>query len=262
MRDQTISFSGGSRELEGYLVFPDDPGPRPAVVVVHEIWGLDEHIKDVARRFARQGYVALAPDLYTGEWRESMKPENIMAGMMFLRQASPEVQRDPVKMAESLQSRSPQEQKALRTLMQIMSSEQRATFARELVGAVNSLRTLGEVDTQRVATMGFCMGGGLAIHTATLVPDLWKTIIFYGENPPLNQISAIRAAVFGIYAGKDRRITDLVPQFQVAMEEADKPFTYKVYGGTQHAFFNDTRPMYNQEAAVDAWQEVLRFLKS
>ena len=260
MRDQLITFSGGNRELEGYVVFPDKPEPSPAVIVVHEIWGLDDHVKDVARRFAQEGYVALAPNLYTGEWREAMQPDRIMAGMMFLREAPPEIQRDPAKMAEVLSTRSPEEQQALRTLMQIMSAQQRQTFAEELLGGIKYLSALTEVDSGRITSLGFCMGGGLAINMATKAPELWKTVIFYGENPPLEQVPAIQARVFGIYAGKDRRITDHVPQFQQAMEEAGKSFSYKVYGGTQHAFFNDTRPMYNKEAAEDAWQETLRFL--
>ncbi len=260
MRAELITFAGGKRELEGYLVFPDKPQPSPAVIVVHEIWGVDDHIKGVARRFAQEGYVALAPDLYSGEWRDAMKPDKIMAGMMVLRDAPPEVQRDPARMAEVLATRSPEEQKALQTLMRIMSSQQRQTFAEELVGASQYLATRPEVDADRITSMGFCMGGGLAIHMATKTPDLWKTVIFYGENPPLDQVPAINAKVFGIYAGKDRRITDLIPEFQKAMEESGKAFTYKVEGGTQHAFFNDTRPMYNKEAAEDAWQEVLRFL--
>jgi carboxymethylenebutenolidase len=260
LRDQMVSFPAGGRTLEGYLVLPDGDAPRPAVVVIHEIWGLDDHIRDVARRFASQGYVTLAPDLYTGEWRKAMQPDNIMAGMMFLREAPPEIQRDPSRLEEALSSRTPEEQRALRTLMQVMSPAQRATFADELTGAVAYLKGRPEVDRARVATLGFCMGGGLAIQVATRLPDLWKTVIFYGENPPLDRVKDIGARVFGVYGGKDRRITDLVPEFQRAMEEAGKDFTYKVYGGAQHAFFNDTRPMYHPKAAADAWQEVLRFL--
>ncbi len=263
MREQDVTFSGLNRNLNAYLVLPDAPGPRPSVIVIHEIWGLDDHIRDVARRFAGQGYVALAPDLYTGPpWEEAMQPQNIQAGMMFLRKAPPEVQRNPSKMSEALSSLSTEEQSALKTLMQVMSPDQRATFASELRGAFNLLAALPEVDTDRIANLGFCMGGGLAIHMAALTPDLWKTVIFYGENPPLDKVSDINASVLGLYGGLDRRITDLVPEFQRAMEDAGKSFTYKVYGGAQHAFFNDTRPMYNQVAAEDAWYEVLRFLAS
>jgi carboxymethylenebutenolidase len=261
MREENIVFGGQGRNLDAYLVRPDAPGQRPAIMVISEIWGLDDHIRDVARRFANEGYVALAPNLYTGPpWEDAMKPDNIMAGMMFLRQAPPEIQRDPAKMADALASRSPEEQAALKTLMRVMSPDQRATFARELIGAFSYLRDCADVDPARIASLGFCMGGGLAIYVATLVPELWKTVIFYGENPPLENVARINARVLGLYAGRDRRITDVVPEFQRAMEDAQKSFTYKVYGGTQHAFFNNTRPMHDEVAARDAWDEVLKFL--
>ncbi len=262
MHEAMITFDANARRLEAYLAVPEAAEHRPAVIVVHEIWGLDDQIKGVARRFAEQGYVALAPDLYSGPWREAMRPDNITAGMAFLRQAPPEIQRDPSRMEEALASRTPEEQRALRTLMQVMTAGQRATFAAELARALTYLRQRPEVDGNRIASLGFCMGGGIAIHLATLAPELWKTVIFYGENPPLDRVPAIQARVLGLYGGKDRRITDLVPEFQRAMEDAGKSFTYKVYAGAQHAFFNDTRPMYHREAAQNAWKEVLQFLEA
>ena len=262
MHEEMITFAANGRRLEGYLAAPEDAEHRPAVIVVHEIWGLDDQIKGVARRFAEHGYVALAPDLYTGDWREAMRPENIMAGMAFLRQAPPEIQRDPGRMEEALAARTPEEQHALRTLMRIMTTGQRATFAAELAQAVTYLRERPEIDGSRITGLGFCMGGGIAIHLATLDPELWKTVIFYGENPPLDRVPDIQSRVLGLYGGKDRRITDLVPDFQRAMEDAGKSFTYKVYAGAPHAFFNDTRPMYHREAAEDAWKEVLQFLEA
>lgn len=258
MRDQMISFQGKERPIDAYLVHPDST-PKGVVIVLHEIWGLDAHIKDVARRFSHEGYVALAPDMFSGPFKEAAKPDNIMAGMMFLRTASAEIQRDPAKLAEALSDRSADEQAALKTLMQIMSPAQRTLFAEELTGAFEYLRGQ-DVPQNHIASLGFCFGGGLAIHMATFVSKLWKTVIFYGENPPLDKVPAIQAQVLGLYGGKDARITDTVPEFQRAMEALEKPFTYKVYGGAQHAFFNNTRPMHNPAAAEDAWHEVLRFL--
>ncbi len=78
--EQEVRFTGVGREIEGYLALPKGEGPFPALIVVQEIWGLVDHIKDVARRFANEGYVTLTPDLYTGEWREVMSPERIAAG--------------------------------------------------------------------------------------------------------------------------------------------------------------------------------------
>src|SRR5918992_4517693 len=93
--EQEVWFTGGGREMEGYLALPEGEGPFPALVVIQEIWGLVDHIKDVARRFANERYVALAPDLYTGEWREVMSPERIAAGNGLPRHTPPEGQRGP-----------------------------------------------------------------------------------------------------------------------------------------------------------------------
>src|SRR5918995_4772547 len=96
--EQEVRFTSDDREMEGYLALPEGEGPFPALIVIQEIWGLVNHIKDVARRFANEGYVALAPDLYTAEWREVMSPERIAAGMVFLRTAPQEIQRDRSKL--------------------------------------------------------------------------------------------------------------------------------------------------------------------
>src|ERR671916_1348276 len=110
--EQEVRFTGGNRDMEGYLALPEGEGPFPAVIVIQEIWGLVDHIKDVAHRFANEGYAALAPDLYTGEWREVMSPERIAAGMAFLRSAPQEVQRDPAKLESALSKRSQEERDA------------------------------------------------------------------------------------------------------------------------------------------------------
>lgn len=261
MGTSRVSFEATGRSLDAYLALPPEGrGPRPAVIVVHEIWGIVPHIEDVARRFADQGYIALAPDLYTGELREAMAPSNIMAGMLFLRQAPPEVQRDPAKMAELLSQRTPAEQKALRALMRVMSPEQRREFARDLVAATRYLRGRPDVDPDRIGSVGFCMGGGLSGLLAVLEPKLRACVIFYGENPPLDRVSEIRAPVLGLYGGADARITDKVPELEAAMRKAGKPFEFRIYPGAAHAFFNDARrETYHPDAAADAWQRTLSF---
>ncbi len=260
MRELNVSFQGHKRELDAYLVIPDQQGRLPAIIVVPEVWGLDDHIRGVARRFAGQGYVALAPDLYTGELHDAMAPDKIMAGMVFLRQASPEVQRDPSRLEAALADRSPEERRSLVTLMRVMSPAQRAEFADDLTGAVSYLIGRAEVDAQQVSCLGFCMGGGLSARLATLSPELHACIIFYGENPPLDAVPAIQARVLGFYGGDDARITDTVPQLAEAMSRAGKSFEYHIYPGAPHAFFNDTRPSHRPDAATDAWNRTIAFL--
>ena len=258
--DEQVIFPGEARPIEAFMARPRADGAVAAVIVVHEIWGLVDHVRDVARRFAAEGYVALAPDLYTGELREVMSPANIMAGMQFLRQAPPEVQRDPQRVKERLGDLTPDQQRALTALMGVMSPERRADFARDLAAAVSYLAGRQEVDGTRIGSVGFCMGGGLSGLLATLRPDLRATVIFYGENPPLNAVPHIRAAMLGLYGGEDARITETVPALVAAMATAGKRFDYHVYPGAQHAFFNESRPTtYHAEAARDSWRRVLGF---
>ena len=261
METSRVSFPAAGRPVDAYLARPGAGGARrPAIVVVHEIWGLVPHIEDVARRFADRGYVALAPDLYTGELREAMAPSNIRVGMLFLRQAPPEVQRDPAKMGKLLEERTPEERKALGALMRVMSPEQRRAFGSDLVAATRYLRDRPDVDPDRIGSVGFCMGGGLSGLLAVLDPMLRACGFFYGENAPLDRVSEIRAPVLGLYGGTDARITTTVPELEVAMQRAGRPFEYRIYPPAGHAFFNDGRKeTYHADAAADAWQRVLSF---
>ncbi len=257
--EREVRFMGGGREMEGYLALPEGESPFPAIIVIQEIWGLVDHIKDVAHRLASEGYVALAPDLYTGEWREVMSAERIAAGMAFLRSAPQEVQRDPSKLDSALSERPQEERDAIKMLASVMSSNQRFRFAEDLLGAVEYLKSHADVDGDRIGSIGFCMGGAVSGYLATLSPDLRAAVIFYGQNPPLERVPDIQARVLGIYGGEDHRITDTVPELEEAMKEAGKSFEYQIYPGAPHAFFNDTRDNYREEAARDAWRRVLAF---
>jgi carboxymethylenebutenolidase len=259
--ESRITFEGEDREIEGYLALPEGEG-LPGVLVIQEIWGLDEHIEGVARRFAAQGYAALAPNLYTREWREVMSEERVAAGMAFLRGASQEVQRDPEKLESALADKPQEERDAIKMLATAMSPGGRLHFAEDLLGAIEYLGGRPEVDEGRIGSIGFCMGGAISGLLATLAPPgLRGAVIFYGQNPPLERVPQIEARVLGIYGGEDPRITGGVPALEEAMREASKSFEYHVYPGAPHAFFNDTRPNYREEAARDAWRRVLEFFR-
>jgi carboxymethylenebutenolidase len=263
VRSEQLRIPVENGQRDAYLAVPEGlVGRGPAVIVVHEIWGLTDHMRKVADRFAAEGYVSLAPQLYAGELAERMAPEQIMAGMAFLRGAPPEIQRDPTKMGALLETRSPEEQRSLRALMTVMSPGQRAEFGRDLLEIARFLRTRPEVDPARVASLGFCMGGGLSARLATLDPELRACVIFYGESPESDRIPSIRAVTLGLYGGEDARITETVPGFAEAMKQAGKRFTYQIYPGAKHAFFNDTRKeTYNPSAAADSWNRVLGFFR-
>ncbi|HET7559953.1 MAG TPA: dienelactone hydrolase family protein [Limnochordia bacterium] len=252
MQTQALRIETGIRPLDAHLAIPAGQGPFPAILVIQEVWGLTDHIKDLAERFAKAGYVALAPDLYTGEHRAALTPERIRANFGAMR--------DPAKRDAILAGPPSPEQETLQALMGLLSPDGRLAMARALVDVLHHLRRRPDIDGTRTGSIGFCMGGALSGLLATLDPDLRAAAIFYGDHPPLDQLDGIRAALFGAYGETDHRLSDPVPAFAEAMQKAGKRFDYKIYAGAGHAFFNDDRPdVYNVDAARDAWVRVLDF---
>lgn len=263
--EREVSVPVEGRALDCYLAFPDAPGPAgpgPAVIVIHEIFGPDAHIRDVCRRFAKLGYVAVAPDLFTGELHSILTPENVALAMQAFAQAPPDLRRDPSKMAAFAASQPPERRPILAAFGKIGQPSVQAGFARDLLAVARYVAALPEVDARRVASVGFCFGGAMSARLATIDPALRAAVVFYGQNPPMEDIPKIRARMLGLYGGEDPGITQTVPAFAEAMKAAGKDFEYHVYPGARHAFFNDTRPMYHRESATDAWDRVARFLAS
>ncbi len=252
---------GEGRNIDAHLALPEG-GRGPAVIVIHEIFGPDAHIQDVAKRFAREGYVALAPNLFTGEIQKLLTPQAVAAGFGFLRSLPPEIQRDPAKIQAKIAERPPEEQKALMGLMRIQDPRQHQAFARDLASVARYLRNQDYVEGGKVGSVGFCFGGGISALLACTDPDLNAAVIFYGNTPPKELIPKVRCPVLGLYGGEDHRITDTVPEFAEDAKKAGVQLTYHIYPGAQHAFFNDSRPqVYNAAAAADAWGRVLAFYR-
>lgn len=262
MQSTPISVPGDGRTLDAYLSLPQTGGMRrPAVIVIHEIFGTDPFVQDVTRRFAREGYVAIAPNLFTGEIQRLLTPEAITAGMGFLRGLPPEVQREPARIRSQIVARPPEERATLAALMKIQDPTQHAQFARDLFGVAGYLRGRSDVEPRSVASVGFCFGGMMSGRLACVDPDLAAAVIFYGNTPPSEQIPLIRCPILGLYGAEDHRITDTVPQFAADAKKAGVRLSYHIYHGAGHAFFNDTRPSaYRADAALDAWKRVHAFL--
>ena len=251
------------RTIDGYLAEPEGaPARRPAVIVIHEIFGPDAHIQDVTRRLAAEGFVALAPNLFSGEIQGLLTPAAVASGFAFLRALPPEVQRDPALIRARIRERPEAEQKLLEALGRIQDPAEHARFAQDLVGVAEFLRARPEVDPDRVTSVGFCFGGGMSGRLATQDPRLAGAVIFYGSSPPAADLPGIRCPLLGLYGAEDARITDTVPELEAATGRHGIPFSYHIYPGAPHAFFNDTRPTYRPEAAQDAWTRVLGFLRS
>jgi carboxymethylenebutenolidase len=263
MPDGTETLTVRGRPIDNYLAFPTglrSGERRPAVIVIHEIFGADEHIRDVARRFAALGYVAAAPNLFTGELQTLLTPANIGLAMQSLANAPPELRKDPSKFAAFAAEQPPERRPVLEAFGKVSNPMVQAGFAQDLLAVAEHLRSLPEVDPARVGSVGFCFGGAMSIRLATVDPQLRAAVIFYGQSPPAEDIPKVRAAVLGLYGGEDPGLTGTVPAFADAMKAAGKKFDHHVYPPAKHAFFNDTRASnYHEESALDAWERVQAF---
>jgi carboxymethylenebutenolidase len=258
---ETIQIPTSEGEMESFLAFPPDRTIRhPAVIVIHEIFGADAHIRDVAGRFAAEGYVAAAPDLFPNGVKAVLTPTNIALAMKSLSQAPSDLRRDPSKFAAFAAAQPPEQRPALEAFAKVTSPTTQEGFARKLLALATHLRSLPEVDAARIGAVGFCFGGSMAARLATLDPELRAAVVFYGQNPPLEDVPRIRAAVLGLYGELDPGLTGTVPLLTEAMARSDRSFRSHVYPGAKHAFFNDTRPSnYHAESAADAWKRTLEF---
>jgi carboxymethylenebutenolidase len=212
--------------IGAYLTRPKGEGRLPAVVVLHENRGLNDHIRDVARRLAKAGYVALAPDLLS-------------------RQGGTESFASPDAAIEAI------------------GKVDEEAITKDITGGINYLKGQNYVRANKIGVVGFCWSGGNAMLILTRNKDLAAGVVYYGRNPKdLDDVKNISGPVLASYGEKDERITSGVPALEEAMKKHGKSFEYKIYPGAQHAFNNDTNPQrYNAEAAKDAWGRTLEFFK-
>lgn len=218
---QSVSFQLGTTQLEGYLARPEGDGPFPGVVVIHELFGLNENIKDIARRFASAGYVALAGDLFAGRNR---------AVCMF------------------------------RFIGEQLFKPLDNNSIRELKTALTFLAEQPEVDNTRLGAIGFCMGGSFAIAWACNDDRLKVIAPYYGRYPrPLEAVARL-CPVVGSYPSGDFTTAD-GQKLDVELDRYNIPHDIKIYPGARHSFFNDKGRAYDAAAAQDSWQRVMTFFK-
>jgi carboxymethylenebutenolidase len=211
--------------IKAYVAWPAGASmdqSRPGVVVCHENRGLLAHHRDVPRRFAKQGYVALAPDLIsrTGTPTDAMTDDEGRAAF-----ASLNVDRS----------------------------------AADLLAAIDVLKAHPAVDDSKLAATGYCAGSSVIWRVVVRSRDLKAAAPFYGGNPPLDEVPNIRAAVFAVYGALDERINAGIPAIEAAMMAAGVKYGLRVYPDSAHAFHNDTGASYNPETAPQAWRDTLEW---
>jgi carboxymethylenebutenolidase len=223
LKVEEITYPGGSGAVKGYLAMPADAaGKLPAVVVIHENRGLNPHIRDVVRRVALEGFVALGPDLLSPKGGTPASDEE--AGKLF--------------------------QELDRTLL-----------VPDAVAAIAYLKTLPQ-SNGKVGAVGFCFGGGIVNQMAVASPDLVAAVAYYGAQPKTEDVARIKAKLMLHYAGLDERINAGIPAFEAALKANGVSYQLFMYDGVNHAFNNDTSAArYNKEAADLAWSRTVAFLK-
>jgi len=221
MSGKMIEFRANGRMTGGYLAMPPQPGP--GLIVIQEWWGLVDHIKDLADRFAAEGFVALAPDLFHGDMTKS--PDQ--AGKL---------------------------------LMALNIGE----AGKDIRGAARHLLAMPEVQPKKVGTIGFCMGGQLALFAAAEFPEeISAAIDFYGIHPKVSiSPEKLEVPVQAHFAKRDNSTPEAQARAFVNELKAGGKTVDEYFYDADHAFFNDTRPeVYNPEAAGLAWTRSLAFLR-
>lgn len=255
--NNVIYKSSDGTDLKAFIVIPKGAKQYPGIIVIHEIWGLNDQIKGVARRYAQQGFVVIAPHLFS-RYGEILDEKNIKKAMVPVFALPREKRSDPMALQSIMATMSESD----RTVVQILFTGRQALeqkMADDLISSHHYLTGLSYVKNNKIGVTGFCMGGGLAFQVSTTLP-FSASVIFYGANPkPIESISKINGPVLALYAGEDTMVDAGIATLVESMLKYKKTFAMKIYKGVQHAFFNETNAPYDKAAAEDAWQMALTF---
>lgn len=217
-----ITYAGVQGEMKAYVARPEKKGKYAAVVIIHENRGLNAHIEDVARRAAKAGFLAIAPN--------ALAP---------------------------LGSTPANEDEARQKFQQLKAEDSLQNFIR----VFDYLNTRKDV-TGKYGCVGFCWGGAMANSLAVEVTSLKAAVAFYGRQPDTAKVPNIKAAVQLHYAGLDERVNAGAAAYEAALKANNINYELYMYDGVNHAFHNDTAPTrYNEAAAKLAWQRSMDFFK-
>lgn len=227
MPGQMVKFPANGGTADGYLATPPS-GKGPGVIVIQEWWGLTDQIKGVADMFAREGFVALAPDFYHGKGAKIGEPD-----------------------------------KAQKLMMEFFQAD---TAAKDAKGAAEYLGKHPSVTSRKVGAIGFCMGGFLAILTGSVAPDKVAAVVdCYGVGQRVPDMKPMRGiSMLGIFGGKDHSAdATAIAALEKGAKDSGVSFTKYVYPEADHAFLNEQRAdVHRANDAKDAWGKILPFLKT
>jgi len=254
-------------DQRAYFAWPEHAAkPLPSLLVIQEIWGVEDQIIDVTQRIAAAGYAALAPDLFAnqGVRPQHLSAERLLQAHQISGHGPSGFFRDPVARAQVLSSL-PEQQRAEveETLTSIYSAAgNQAANSVAVHKAFDYLRhEREETKGQNVACVGFCMGGGLSALLAVEEPELAGAAIYYGSSPAPADVAKIKCPVLGFYGELDQRVNAGIPGFDAAAKESGVSFEYHIYKNANHGFFNETGRVYDVNAARDSFVRLLSFFQ-
>ncbi|MGZ3377209.1 MAG: dienelactone hydrolase family protein [Phenylobacterium sp.] len=230
---ETVEIQAADRKIPGYLARPAGKGKHPVVFVNSEIFGVHEWVKDICRRLAKAGYVALAPDLF------------VRAG-------------DPSKTTD------------FKVIMDIVKATPGDQVTSDTAASLKFLAARPFADTKRMGVTGFCWGGGATWLCCERFPEFKAGVAWYGplkagaypRTPPIDLVADLKAPVLGLYGGLDKGISQKdVEDMRAALKAAGKNDEIIVYPNADHGFLADYRSSYNADAAKDGWAKMLAFFK-
>jgi carboxymethylenebutenolidase len=219
-----VKIKRGNETIRAYVAYPERKTRAPAVIVIHEIYGLTEWEPTVADRLAKEGFVAVLPDLLSS--KHGQTPKDTDEARKLIGDLEPER----------------------------VTSDLNATFE-----YANQLRA---VQKDQIGVIGFCWGGGQSFRYATNNPNLKAAVVAYGPPPDSAAVKRIKAPVLGIYGENDERINASLPDITAKMQSAGKTFTYEVYPNTGHGFLKPGRQGYDTPQREKAWQRILEFFRA
>jgi carboxymethylenebutenolidase len=215
-----VTFPSGEATIQAYAARPAGEGRYPAVLICHENRGTGPHYQDVARRFARAGYVGLSLDLLSRQGGTAAVPANQVGAAISGPGAADQ-------------------------------------FVDDFRAAMAWLRQQSFADGDRIGMTGYCFGGGVTWNVIAREPTLKAAAPYYGTPAFGDELRNARAAVLGVYAGEDQRVNATIPTVEAGLRAAEVPYRIAVYPGANHAFYNDTGGSYDEGAALSAWRDTL-----